>query len=182
MTRYVSFYDAITWQDIASRQHLLLLTSVIGAIRNVSHSTGENCVELYENGISSLLSWRLLHSGPELPDVTQPWREAAFRAGACLINISEKCPECARDCARNVTLLHILIEVWGGKANKKSKASPMLHLGLAAILKAAKEELPQEVYAQSWNDILMNEEKRKQTAKRFEQARKEQLPREAGFS
>lgn len=177
MTRYVSFYDSIPWQDIASRQHLSLLTSVIGAIRNVTHSTGENCVELHENGISSLLSWRLLHSGADLPDATQPWREAAFRSGACLINISEKSPECARDCARNVTLLHILIEVWGGKSTNSMKA-PMLHLGLAAILKAAKEELPPEVYARSWNDILMNEEKRKQRARGCEQARKEQLLRE----
>lgn len=181
MTRYVSFYESTRWQDIASRQHLSLLTSVIGAIRNVTHSTAENCVELYENGISSLLSWRLLHSGPELPDVTQPWREAAFRAGACLINISEKCPECARECARNVTLLHILIEVWGGKATKTMKA-PMLHLGLAAILNAANEELPPEVYDQSWNDILMNEEKRKQRARRFEQARKEQQSHKQGSS
>lgn len=177
MTRYLAFYDSTSWQDIASRQHLSLLTSVIGAIRNITHSTGENCVELHEYGVTFLLTWRLLHSGPELPDVNQPWREAAFRSGASLINMSEKCPECATECARNVTLLHILIECWGGKATKTMKA-PMLHLGLAAILKAAKDELPPEVYVQSWNDILVSEEKRKQRARRCEQARIEQLLRE----
>jgi hypothetical protein len=78
-------------------------------------------------------------------------------------------------------LLHILIEVWGGKATKTMKA-PMLHLGLAAILNAANEELPPEVYDQSWNDILMNEEKRKQRARRFEQARKEQQSHKQGSS
>jgi hypothetical protein len=87
--------------------------------------------------------------------------------------MAEKCPECAVQCARNVTLLHILIECWGGKAcNSIKAAAPMLHLGLAAILQAAEQELSQEDYSQSWKDILLNEEKRKQKAKRREAERK----------
>jgi len=174
MARYLAFYDLTTWEDIVCREHLSLLTSTIGAMRNITHSTGENCMELHSYGVTSLLSWRLLHAGPSLPDVDQPWREAAFRAGASLINMAEKCPGCASECAKNVTLLHILIECWGGKACNTMQA-PMLHLGLAAILKAAKKELPAEEYAQSWNDILQNEEKRKRKAQRKEQERKERI-------
>jgi hypothetical protein len=175
MARYLAFYDSTSWQDLVDhgQVHLKLLTSVIGALRNVTHSTGENCVQLHNYGVTSLLSSRLLHAGPSLPDVTQPWREAAFRSGATLINMAEKCPECAVECARNVSLLHILIECWGGKACNSMKAAPMLHLGLAAILQAAEQELSEEDYSQSWKDILLNEEKRKQKAKRREAERKQ---------
>ena len=174
MALYLAFYNSTSWEELVSREHLSLLTNVIGAMRNVTHSTGENCMELHEHGVTSLLSWRLLHAGPSLPDVSQPWREAAFRAGATLINLAEKCPDCAVECARNVTLLHILIECWGGKACNTMQA-PMLHLGLASILKAAKEKLPEEDYTQSWKDILANEEKRKRIAQRREEDRKRHM-------
>jgi hypothetical protein len=36
----------------------------------LTHSTGDNCFELYKYGVASMLAWRLLHSGTSLPDAT----------------------------------------------------------------------------------------------------------------
>jgi hypothetical protein len=104
-------------------------------MRNLIHSTGDNCVELYKYGVTSMLAWRLLHSGTSLLDATQPWREAAFRAGGTLINMAEKCNCVALLCARDAALICILIEAWGGTARKTAHA-PLLHLDLSAILNA----------------------------------------------
>ena len=172
--QYLRLYDKVPWEAIASPEHLSLLTNIIGALRNVTHSAGDNCAELHMYGVTSMLSWRLLHSGKSLPDPTQPWREAAFRAGGTLINMAEKCSDCAMLCARDPALVHILIESWGGAAGKKTEA-PFLHVGLAAILKAAKIELPDDMCDPSWNVILANEQKRKKDAQREEEKRKQTL-------
>lgn len=172
--QYLRLYDNVPWEAIPSPEDLSLLTSIIGALRNVTHSTGDNCAELHKYGVTSMLSWHLLHSGKSLPDPTQPWREAAFRAGGTLINMAEKCSDCAAMCARDPALVHILIESWGGTAGKKAKA-PLLHVGLAAILNAATNELPGDMCDPSWDVILANKEKRKKDAQHEEKERKQTM-------
>jgi len=127
-----------------------------------------------------------LQSYLRLPDASKPWREACYRMAGCLINMAEKCVECAIECASSSSsssyssylgvhleknedgddntddnndddeLMWILMESWGGvgvydqqcpegqddehgnmKGGKsKSKGIiPILHLGLANILK-----------------------------------------------
>jgi hypothetical protein len=171
LAQYLKLYDKVQWEAIPSHEHLCVLTNTIGAMRNLTHSTGDNCVELYKYGVASMMAWRLLHSGTSLPDATAPWREAAFRAGGTLINMAEKCNYAAVMCARDETLICILIESWGGTAQKTAQV-PMLHLGLAAILIAAKVELSNDQYDPSWNVILAKEQERKQVARRKEEKRK----------
>jgi hypothetical protein len=82
--------------------------------------------------------------------------------------MAEKCNNVAALCARDPALICILIESWGGTAGKKAQA-PLLHLGLAAVLNAAKMELSNDQYGPSWNVILAKEQERKKAAQRKEE-------------
>ena len=164
---YLRRYHGIPWEAIDTIQ-LKLITSLIGAMRNVTHSARENCDELHQHGISDLLIWRLLHGSttPTIPDVTQPFRKASFRIASTLINMAEKSEECAHVYASNSKVIAFVVDVTGGKK------APMIHLGLVAILQAAKEQLPPEEYDPDWQAILVRETARKRGAQKREEQRK----------
>jgi hypothetical protein len=171
---YLFIYDGVSWCQM-SELHLKLLTSVIGTMRNATHSTAENCLALHQFGVSRMLIWRLTVASRRhganmivLPEATDPWREAAFRSASTLINMSEKCPECAEVCGFDPQIVSLLIDSWGGN----QKVLPLLHLGLAAVLRSAKQQLPPNIYEKAWDDILTNEETRQAIARRREELRK----------
>lgn len=170
MALYLRRYDGIRWDEVDSLQ-LKLLSAVIGTMRNVTHSTPENIEQLHQNGVSEMLIWRLKYASgcddaTTLPDSSEPCREGAFRSAATLINMAEKSRECAELYARDQNLVRLLVESWGGN-NKKL---PVLHLGLAAILRSAKAQ--SEIFVDRWEEILVNEEQRKLVAQRCEEERK----------
>lgn len=177
MAEYLERYHEYSWECIAAHTlHLKLLTNVIGVLRNVTHSTPDNCIELHQHGASSILIWRLLCSSKEstsasLPDNNQPWREASFRAAGTLINMAEKCNDCATLCGSDPLLIHVLVESWGGYR----RTMPLIHLGLAAILHAAETELEPSCYDDRWRVILLQEDQRRRLAQRDEEARKQRL-------
>ena len=143
------------------KKELRLLTNIAGVIRNATHATKNNCIAFHNEGITDLFIWRLKYGNNNysnkdtitLPDVNQPWREACFRIASSLINMAEKCSNCATQCGEDFTTLYLLIESWGGvslhddnttilsKNKFKNAQTPMLHLGLAAILHVAKSTL-----------------------------------------
>ena len=102
------------------------------------------------------------------PDLSKPWRDASYRAVGSIINIAEKCDECAIMCASNPVLIELLVDCWGGKNKRQNKV--FLHLGLAAILTKAnqilKGGLPDKL-----NDILVKEERRRKAAQEHEKIR-----------
>jgi hypothetical protein len=172
LTIYLERYHMIKWDELDSL-HLKLLTALIGALRNVTHSTTENCLELHDLGATRMLIWRLKHgsSGDEavaLPDSTKPWREGAFRSASTLINMAEKCPASAATCGSDTELIQLVIESWGGT----NKHLPLIHLGLTAILRSAQEQLPGGLFQDQWTDILDNEAVRKRMAQAREEERK----------
>jgi hypothetical protein len=176
LASYLELYHRIPWNNVPRPLHLRLLTNIIGALRNVTHSTPANCLELHRCNVTDMLVWRLLYGEEEssegtdgLPATTCPWREASFRASATLINMAEKCDICALQCGQNVTLIYYLVDSWGGQ-----KAA-LLHLGLLAIIRAAKEELPVDQYDAAWDKILANEEDRKRCARQKEEQRKDRV-------
>ena len=166
-------YHKVSWQ-VMSTTEIRYVTTVIGVMRNVTHSTPENCLELHRCRVSEMLIWRLLYGGSdesaatELPHASSPWREAAFRTAGTLINMAEKCRECATLYGSNTALVHLLVESSGGNAS--SKTAPLLHLGLAAIVEAAKNQLPPQEY--KWEYVLVREQERKASARRREEERK----------
>ena len=164
---YLRRYHEVPWESIDAIQ-LKLITSLIGAMRNITHSARENCEELHQYGVSELLIWRLLQGSttPTIPDVTQPFREASFRTASTLINMAEKSEECASVYASNSKVIAFVVDVTGGKK------APLIHLGLVAILQAAKEKLPKEEYDPDWETILLRENARKHTARKREEQRK----------
>ena len=168
---YLRRYDGVQWEEIDTIQ-LRLITSIIGAMRNVTHSARENTVELHQHRVSDLLIWRLVEGSSKpttnLPDASHPFREACFRAASTLINMAEKSEECARIYASNVLLIHMVVDVTGG-VNKKT---PVLHLGLLAILQMAKEHLPAKDFDPDWEAILNRERTRKLGAQWREEERK----------
>jgi hypothetical protein len=174
LSEYLRKYHNVYWNELDSI-HLKLLTCVIGALRNVTHSTTENCKLLHHHGVLKMLIWRLKHSSgqdvdttPSLPATSVPWREASFRSASTLINMAEKCMECAEICARDPDVIRLLVESWGGC----QRMCPLLHLGLAAVLRCAKHLLPTHLFDQSWDIILANEQHRKAAAQKREEQRK----------
>ena len=115
-----------------------------------------------------------------LPAAGTPWREAAFRSAASIINIAEKSEQCVESICKEdncSSLLHVLIETWGGK-NKGGKAA-VVHPGLLAILKRLVqypyiEKLDLEM-SSTINTILEREEKRRRTAQMEEKRRMSKL-------
>ena len=192
------------------KKELRLLTNIAGIIRNATHATKNNCEAFHNEGITDLFIWRLKYGTKHpnkdnitLPDVNQPWREASFRIASSLINMAEKCSNCATQCGEDFVTLYLLIESWGGVSlsswsddsttmssqNKfKNAQTPMLHLGLAAILHEAKSTLSSKNLATQnmehekmsflldiINHILEKETARKILAQKKEIKRKELL-------
>ena len=174
------------------KRELRLLTDATGAIRNSSHSTPKTCAGLHSAMVTEMFIWRLKEGskqdGPEsvrttLPDSSLPWREASFRIAGSLINISERCSACAEFCGADLDLIHLLVEAWGGVAanntagakgkKKQTPAStPMLHLGLAAILHAADAISPLD---EALRSILAKEDARKEFARKREAERQKRI-------
>ena len=122
------------------KRELRLYSNALGAIRNASHSTPDNCREFLNHGLVNLLVWRLMPDcindtlsntpslvnsedvittasatpSSSLPDATCPWREASYRAAGSLINLAEKCPAAAYQLGSNRRFIYLLIETWGG--------------------------------------------------------------------
>jgi hypothetical protein len=173
---YLERYRGIRWDELDPLQ-LNLLTTVVGAMRNVTHSTTANCAQLHEFGVSVMLIWRLKQSTSSdsettalaLPDASSPWREGAFRSASTLINMAEKCAATADLCGKDTVIVRLLVESWGGSQKKQ----PLLHLGLAAILQSAKDNLQPELYDDCWDLILSNEKHRKLVARKREEERKQ---------
>lgn len=173
-------FHGIRWENLY-RDDLRSITVAAGAIRNLAHSTRENCEEFHRLGATDDLSWRLLHGNSpkgsdvsrddqHLPEAGSPWREASFRSAGALINMAEKCSDCAEACASNFHLIDILVASWGGK-NKRGKAA-VIHPGLHIILKlaAAKYSLDSSLV-----DALEREETRRKHAQEREGLRKKNL-------
>lgn len=143
------------------KKELRLLTNCIGALRNITHSARSNCESLYHKGMVDLLVWRLKEGlcsdldptmKTRLPDSSKPWREGCYRIAGTLINISEKCHDCAAMIALDDDLIFLLLDAWGGAVVniegerkdtntsreeqwKASSAAPTVHVGLLSILK-----------------------------------------------
>ncbi|KAL7460624.1 hypothetical protein ACHAXS_001068 [Conticribra weissflogii] len=192
---------------VRGKKEMRLLTNALGAIRNTSHSTPDNCEEFFNYGLVGLLIWRLMpeiknsheaadkiHSqkaavipSSSIPDSTQPWREACYRAAGSLINLAEKCPSVAYQIGSNRKLIYLLIEAWGGtKAvasepetlkNKSTsiKGVPLLHIGLAAILHAAKDGALKGGLDDVMLQVLEKEKIRKKIAQKKEEERKRRI-------
>lgn len=167
---YLKRYHGTPWEDIGP-MHLKLITSITGALRNVTHSAKENCMELHHHGVSDMLMARLLLGDTTaLPDPSRPFREACFRSASTLINMAEKYEECARLYATNLILIHLMVDATGALTKK----GVLLHLGLVAILLAAKEMIPKQEYDPEWLAILEREQARKLRAQQREEERKRQ--------
>mmetsp|Transcript_26533 Transcript_26533/g.54439 ORF Transcript_26533/g.54439 Transcript_26533/m.54439 type:complete len:477 (+) Transcript_26533:162-1592(+) len=192
---------------VRGKKEMRLLTNALGAIRNTSHSTPDNCDEFFNYGIVDLLVRRLMpeiknsHLATEkinshieavvppsfIPDATQPWREACYRAAGSLINLAEKCPSVAYQIASNRRLIYLLIVAWGGtkavtsesKALKNTTTSikgvPLLHIGLAAILHSAEDGALEGGLDDVMLQVLEKEKIRKKIAQRNEEERKRRL-------
>ena len=201
LASYVKRYHKISWEDILGleggsgrdgrgKRELRLFTDVCGAIRNASHSTPTTCAILHSASVTKMFLWRILQGSkddspenvPTLPDASRPWREASFRIAGSLINISERCSGCAKLCGSDLDLIRLLVEAWGGagtkaagpkgKTKQTTASTPMLHLGLAAILHAADAISPLD---ESLRSILDKEDARKDFARKKEAERQKRL-------
>ena len=168
------------------KKELRLLTNTLGAIRNTSHSTPDVCQTFFECGLTDLLVWRLTSDLVNVLDLstnidnTRYWREAKYRAAGSLINLAEKCPPVAYQLGSDRRMILQLIETWGGAHavstdSKKLKGTPLLHLGLAAILHAAKDGALNGGLDDVMKNILEKETIRKKRAQRDEHDRKRQM-------
>ena len=167
------------------KKELRLLTNTLGAIRNTSHSTPDNCQAFFECGLTDMLILRLNQESSNPSDVKnldngRYWREAMYRAAGSLINLAEKCPSVAYQLGSDRKMILLLIETWGG-ANaissdpKKLKGIPLLHLGLAAILHAAREGALKGGLDDVMTRILEKEMIRKKIAQKKEEERRKRL-------
>jgi hypothetical protein len=172
------------------KNEIRMLTNVLGVVRNTSHSTPDICQEMFKHGIVDCLVPLLLTSSSgsrndqsttssSLPDVSCPWREASFRTAGSLINLAEKCPDIASLLATNRQLIVCLLEFWGGntanvidKLKTSSRALPVLHLGLAAILNAAADGALDGGLDEVMTCVLKNETIRRTGAQKREDERK----------
>lgn len=189
----VAAIDSTTYTD-RGKKELRLLTNALGAIRNTSHSMPDGCQEFFNYGLVDLVVWRLMPDdergdmqpttnvpSSSLPQASQPWREACFRAAGSLINLAEKCPDVARCLGSNRGLIYLLIEAWGGagaivfdpdKPNASKRGQPLLHLGLAAILHAAGDGALKGGLDCLMLQVLEKEKVRKRIAQKKEEERK----------
>ena len=190
LLRHLQKYHGVSWECVSQSHYgdLTLLTNICGAMRNVAHSSQENDAELHGLGATEELAWRLLHGSAgedtdvahditattqlHVPDVTKPWREAFFRSVGTLVNIAEKCNECALFCASNRILTDLMVECWGGMERTGNKV--VIHLGLAAILEKADEVLLGGL-RDDLRAILVREEKRRRMAQEHEKQKKKAL-------
>lgn len=162
------------------KRELRLLTNALGAIRNTSHSTPDNCQEFFECGLTDILIWRINRESINEFDNGRYWREAMYRTAGSLINLAEKCPSVAYQLGSDRKMILLLIETWGG-ANavssdpRKLKSIPLLHLGLAAILHAAKEGALEGGLDDTMARILEREMTRKKIAQKKEEERRQRL-------
>ncbi|KAL9183697.1 hypothetical protein ACHAXT_004553 [Thalassiosira profunda] len=179
--------DAPT-QTERGKKELRLLTNALGVVRNASHSTPDVCLEFFRRGLVDTLVWRLMPDDADtttpatassLPDASSPWREACFRSAGSLINLAEKCPAVARQLGSNRRLLYLLIEAWGGASaiaidpnNTSTRGMPLLHLGLAATLHAARNGALEGGLEEGMVQVLERERTRKKAAQRQEEERK----------
>ena len=196
--------DSLCNTDCTSRgrKELRLFTDATGAIRNASHSTPKTCADLHAANVTEMFIWRLKHGSKEyyeecscdvdnntkrlrLPDASLPWREASFRIAGSLINISEKCPDSSRRCGSDLALVYLLVEAWGGAGTnfpkkRTSASTPLLHLGLAAIVHSADGHLlhiGQGGLDPVLRTILDKEEARKRFAQKKEAERQDRIAR-----
>lgn len=202
---YVLRYHELHWQDILmlcsstdattnniterGKKEVRLLTNALGAIRNTSHSTPDNCQAFFDCGLTDLLVWRLT---PDLNNSlddnkvfesaidSRHWREAKYRTAGSLINLAEKCPSIAYRLGSDRQMILLLIETWGGtnavsSDPKKLKGIPLLHLGLAAILHAANDGALDGGLDDIMMRILEKERIRKKVAQQKEARRKSKL-------
>lgn len=196
--------DTSTQNTARGKKELRLFTDATGAIRNASHSTPRTCSELHAASVTEMFIWRLKYGSkedsvdcnrnmngddagvlPSLPDASRPWREASFRIAGSLINMSERCSDSAKLCGTDLALLQLLVEAWGGAGSGSSKkqtsaSTPMLHLGLAAILHAADNHLRsigQDGLNAGLRLILDKEEARKRFAQKQEAERQKRIAR-----
>ena len=148
MTNYLELVEEVTWKDMDDLQ-IRLATAVIGAMRNASHGTYENCKHLHDNGATILLMGRLIEGtssfGYSLPEQLLPWREGCFRAAGTLLNIAEEYDPCLKSCSISPPVISILLESWG--FNKRLRGVFCL------MLTYAKEALTQNEYNATWNDF-----------------------------
>ena len=165
------------------RKEIRMLTNALAAIRNSSHSTADVCQSFYMYGLVDLLMWRLVSNASTngvsvLPEPTKPWREACYRTAGSLINLAEKCPGVAIKLASNRKIIYILLQTWGGtnaitfNNEKRNKGLPLLHLGLAAVLKAAADGALEGGLDDTMIRVLEKEKERKKVAQRREEERK----------
>jgi len=194
--------------NLRTKKELRLFTNTLGVIRNISHSNRTNCLTLHRRGATKTLRTWLLRrcagarsggDGPRLPDASEPWREACYRTAGCLINMAEKCVECAVECSSAVAtvegggggygedydcdgreeLIWILMESWGGMEIYRhyciereeedgcgdgsmalvKGAIPVLHLGLAAILKQRIASIQSTTCCRTSSDHVGHEKK-----------------------
>ena len=149
MISYLKSFDGLLWNEM-DKLSLCLVTAVIGAMRNVSHKTHENCEVLHDNGASILLIRRLLggpHVGSSLPEQSQPWREGSYRAVGSLLNIAEEYGPCLELCSSNADLISILVESWGCNKRLKDVFQSLLH--------SAKSTLTNDQYNAAWEECLL---------------------------
>mmetsp|Transcript_23997 Transcript_23997/g.70787 ORF Transcript_23997/g.70787 Transcript_23997/m.70787 type:complete len:407 (-) Transcript_23997:59-1279(-) len=206
LSEYLRRYHLLTWKDILNlpgtsfasdssrgQKELRLLTNVVGAIRNATHSTPRTCVSLHELSVTDMMIWKLkfgegshrgntgvadVHANDHLlhlPDTRKPWREACYRIAGSLINMSEKCNACSERCGTDIDLVFLLVEAWGGKIND-SASTPPLHLGLAAILRSTEKRMRLDGgLNKDLIRILEKEEERRKSAQEKEKNRKKSL-------
>ena len=192
LTQFIKSFHQVShndWKTIAPLK-LKVLTSALGVIRNITHSTPCNCRSLHNKGMTDCFIHLLLNASKTekstskkmLPDASQPHREACYRLAGSLINMAEKCEDVAIRCSHNNALVWLLIESWGGTSeklmneSKKKSGFPVLHLGLAAILYArlkSRDELDiDDDLTSVINFILAREGTRKKSAQEREKMRK----------
>jgi hypothetical protein len=189
-TRAEATIECVVTSTDRGKKEIRMLTNVLGAVRNTSHSTPDVCQEMFKHGIVDRLVRLLLTSSSRsrndqattsssLPDVSCPWREASFRTAGSLINLAEKCPDVASLLATNRRLISCLLEFWGGstsnvidKLKTSSRALPVLHLGLAAILNAAADGASDGGLDEVMTCVLHNETIRRTGAQKREDERK----------
>ncbi len=182
-------------QTRRGKLELKILTLTTGVVRNITHSTRINCEELHNSGVTELFIWRLQSEAnlcvkdemsgnnsttfSRLPDPSKPWREASFRIASSLINMAEKCNDCASRCAADDGLMYILLESWGGKTIYDKHVSvnkfPVLHLGLIAVLSErlnGRDHHGEEELEKIIQNLFVREASRKKSAQARELNRK----------
>lgn len=149
MTNYLRAFSEVGYREMDCHE-LGIVTSVIGVMQNVTHKTPENCKPIHDYGASELLIDKLLVPDEDdddtLPDQSQPWREACFRAAVTLINIMEEYEPCLELCSMNAAVIPVLLESWG--KNKRLKDL------FRRLLQAARRNLSVVEYQEDWEERI----------------------------